>query len=90
MVIRFWMELSGDGPLPVMHFGMNGMLMVGHLHCMLRLLEPSDDLSISSKAENRIGICASPRGDKRARMSGLLRKYVLLSSTVPGNSICCI
>lgn len=22
------MELSGDGPLPVMHFGMNGMLMV--------------------------------------------------------------
>lgn len=24
------MELSGDGPLPVMHFGMNGMLMVSY------------------------------------------------------------
>jgi hypothetical protein len=34
---RFWMDLSGDGPLPVMHFGMNGMLMV-RLTCIVQCL----------------------------------------------------
>lgn len=31
------MDLSGDGPLPVMHFGMNGMLMV-RLSCIVQCL----------------------------------------------------
>jgi formamidopyrimidine-DNA glycosylase len=29
----FWMTLSGEGPVPVMHFGMNGMLQVSMMGC---------------------------------------------------------
>lgn len=34
----FYMELEGKGKMPVMHFGMTGMLQVGHI-----LLHPGND-----------------------------------------------
>ena len=31
----FWLKLSGDGRLPVLHFGMTGMIQVSYLYLQM-------------------------------------------------------